>query len=72
MRLTITLVGVRTSRIHPVTDLMGNFNYAINQDHEFFRGYLPLGIYTVRVTGPDGRHAQARFQVLPHPAPPPG
>jgi serine/threonine protein kinase len=70
-RLTITLVGVRTSRIHPVTDLMGNFNYAINQDHEFFRGYLPVGIYTVRVTGPHGRRALARFQVLPHPAPPP-
>jgi hypothetical protein len=68
--LTITLVGVRTSRIHPVTDLMGNFNYAINQDHEFFRRYLPPGIYTVRVTGPNGMHAQARFQVALHPPPP--
>jgi Protein kinase domain len=70
-RLTITLVGVRTSRIHPVTDEMGNFNYAINQDHEFFRHYLPVGVYTVRVTGPHGRRAEARFEVLAHPAPPP-
>jgi Protein kinase domain len=69
-RVTFTLVGVRTSPIHPVTDALGNFNYAINQDHEFFRRYLPLGVYTVRVTGPHGLRAQARFEV--EPPPPPG
>jgi serine/threonine protein kinase len=65
-RVTITLVShgkSRTSFIHPITDRAGNFNYAINQDHEFFHGVMPVGIYTVRVTGRHGLHAQARFEV---------
>ena len=35
----------------------------INQDHEFFTGGLPPGIYTVRVTDQAGASAEARFQV---------
>ncbi|HXW44602.1 MAG TPA: serine/threonine-protein kinase [Streptosporangiaceae bacterium] len=65
--LTITLVGVGTSPIHPVADGAGMFNYAINQDHEFFPGGLPPGIYTVRVTVPGGQSAEARFEVTAAP-----
>jgi len=61
--VTVKLVGVGTSKIRPVADSAGNFNYAINQDHEFFRGLLPAGTYTVRVTGPGGRSAHATFTV---------
>jgi len=64
--LTITLVGglgLETSPIHPIVDRDGSFNYAINQDHEFFRGALPAGTYTVRVTDGAGVSARARFRV---------
>jgi hypothetical protein len=61
--VTITLVGVGTSTIHPLSDDRGTFNYVINQDHEFFSGGLRPGIYTVRVTDQAGASAEARFQV---------
>jgi len=64
--LTITLVGVlglKTSPIHPTVDGDGSFNYAINQDHEFFGGALPAGTYTVQVTDAAGVSARARFLV---------
>jgi len=61
--VTVTLVGLRVSPIHPVADRGGTFNYAINQDHEFFPGPLPAGTYTVRVTDAAGASAEARFQV---------
>jgi hypothetical protein len=61
--LTITLVGIGTSPYHPVVDQDGTFNYALNQDHDFFPGSIPPGTYTVRVTGTDGVSAQARFSV---------
>jgi Protein kinase domain len=61
--ITIALVGVGTSPVHPVADSAGTFNYAINQDHEFFRGGLPAGIYTVLITGAGGIRAEARFRV---------
>ena len=35
-QVTIALVGVATSPIHPIADDRGTFNYVINQDHEFF------------------------------------
>jgi Protein kinase domain len=62
--VTIDLVGVRVSPIHPVADERGMFNYVINQDHEFFPGGLPDRIYTVRVTAADGATATAKFEVL--------
>jgi hypothetical protein len=62
-RLTITLVGIGTSPIHPVADHDGTFNYAINQGHEFFAGPVPGGTYTVRVADADGASAEARFRV---------
>ena len=49
---------------HPVIDSYGNFNYTINQAHEFFAGEIPAGTYTVQVTGPHGLRASARFRVL--------
>jgi hypothetical protein len=61
--VTIELVGIGTSRIHPLADDKGMFNYVINQDHEFFPGSLPAGVYTVRVADSAGASAEARFRV---------
>jgi len=63
-----------TSRIHPVVDNAGTFNYAVNQDHEFFRGGLPPGRYRVVASTPGGHRATAGFDVVPaNPGgPPPG
>lgn len=68
--LTITLLRGNSaslrrlkSPIQPLSDGAGTFNYAINQDHEFFSGGLPVGIYTVRVAAPGGAHAEAKFDV---------
>jgi hypothetical protein len=61
--LTIELVGVRTSPVHPVADDQGTFNYPINQDHEFFRAGIPPGTYTVRVSAAGGAFALATFSV---------
>jgi hypothetical protein len=49
--------------MHPIADNQGNFNYVINQDHEFFPGLLPLGTYQVIVTQPNGARAVATFAV---------
>jgi Protein kinase domain len=61
--VTIALVGVSMSPIHPITDDAGTFNYVINQDHEFFAAGLPPGTYTIRVTDVAGASAEARFIV---------
>ena len=61
--LTIALVGVRASPIHPIADDRGTFSYVINQDHEFFAAGLPPGTYTIRVTDAAGASAEARFIV---------
>ncbi len=63
--LTIALVGIGVSPIHPLADNRGNFTYVINQDHEYFRGGLRPGIYTVRVTDSAGASSEARFSVSP-------
>jgi serine/threonine protein kinase len=67
--VTVRLSG-RASRVHPIVDEAGTFSYAINQDHEFFRGGLPAGTYHVLVTTPNGARATASFTV--HPVPPGG
>jgi serine/threonine protein kinase len=61
-KITVALSG-RASPVHPVVDDAGTFNYAINQDHEFFRGGLPAGTYRVVVTAPGGARATASFTV---------
>jgi serine/threonine protein kinase len=67
--VTVALSG-RASPVHPIVDEAGTFNYAINQDHEFFHGGLPPGTYQVVVTARGGARAAASFTV--HPALPPG
>ena len=49
--VTIMLVGVKTSRIHPLTDGRGTFNYVINQDQRVLRRRPPAG----RLHGPGHR-----------------
>jgi hypothetical protein len=61
-KVTVTL-GRRASPEHPVVDEAGTFSYAINQDHEFFRGGLPPGTYHVVVTTPNGARGAASFVV---------
>ena len=67
--LTVALDGVGASPEHPVADGAGTFSYAINQDHEFFRGALPLGTYRVVVTAAGGARAVMTFVVHPPPGP---
>ena len=69
--VTVTLSG-RVSPVHPVVDEAGTFSYAINQDHEFFRGGLPPGTYHVVVTGRGGARATASFVVRDSEPGPPG
>ena len=61
--LTITLVGIGISADQPIVDEDGSFNYALDQDHDFFAGPIPPGTYTVRVADSAGASAQARFRV---------
>ena len=70
--VTIALAGVGDSPIHPIVDGAGTFNYAINQDHEFVRGQLPLGLYQVVVTGSSGQRATVKFDIQTGPPPQPG
>jgi len=62
-RVTVKIVGVGVARDHPLADLQGTFNYAIDQGHEFFPGSIPPGSYRVVVTGPGGRSATISFRV---------
>jgi hypothetical protein len=61
--VTIRLAGVAAPPEHTVTDSVGNFSYAINQDHEFFAGRLPVRAYRIVVTVPGGASASATFTV---------
>jgi serine/threonine protein kinase len=61
-KITVALSG-HASPVHPIVDDAGTFSYAINQDHEFFRGGLPPGFYNVLVTARGGARARASFTV---------
>jgi hypothetical protein len=61
-KITVALSG-HASPVHPIVDDAGTFNYAINQDHEFYRGGLPAGTYDVLITAPGGTRARASFTV---------
>ncbi len=70
--ITVQLIGegippahLVTSPDHPVTDMQGTFNYAVDQGHRFFSGPIPPGIYRVRATGSGGGRASASFRVNP-------
>jgi serine/threonine protein kinase len=70
--VTVALSG-HDSPEHPVVDNAGTFAYAINQDHEFFRGGLPPGKYRVVASTPGGARVAASFVVVPlRPGPPGG
>jgi serine/threonine protein kinase len=73
--VAVSLKGHGTAAWHPQTDHFGTFNYTVDQGHVFFPGAMPAGQYTVVVTGPGHRRAQATFEVVPTPptgAPPTG
>jgi serine/threonine protein kinase len=79
--VTVKLVGLgvspdrpATSPDHPVTDLQGTFNYAVDQGHQFFGKLIPPGSYEVVVTAPGEPNSTATFQVNPAASggPPPG
>ncbi|GAA3209072.1 serine/threonine-protein kinase [Actinocorallia longicatena] len=57
-------IGGRTARTRPAVDRKGTFNYAVNQNHEFWRGALPEGNHIVTVTGKAG-HRSTTFVVHP-------
>ncbi len=64
-RITLRLVGRPPSGEMPVVDQAGTFNYAINQQHEFFSGALPPGNYTVVATTSAGVKRETTFHVGP-------
>jgi len=75
--VTVELAGVGISPDHPVADLQGTFNYAIDQGHRFFHGKIPSGTYRVVAAESGGQSASASFRVNQAaeggpPGPPPG
>jgi hypothetical protein len=70
--VTVRLADVGTSSDHPVSDMQGTFNYAIDQGHRFFTREIPPGDYTVVATAPGGYSASVTFVVNPALGPPPG
>ncbi|MGO9079960.1 MAG: serine/threonine-protein kinase [Streptosporangiaceae bacterium] len=70
--VALTLAGVPTPPEHPIADGRGTFSYAINQDHEFFPGPLPVGTYRMTVTGPGRATVVASFTVSRRRRGPPG
>ena len=69
--VTISLAGVGSSRVRPVTDAQGTFNYAIDQGHLFFSGQIPPRAYTAVATARGEPSEQISFTVSPPGAGPP-
>jgi serine/threonine protein kinase len=68
--VTVTVAGDGSARETVPVDRAGTFNCLIGHDPVFFTGRIPLGWYRVIVTGPEGKHAAARFHVIQGPPPP--
>jgi hypothetical protein len=64
-QVQVDLIGHGVASFRPTVDQKGTFNYAIDQDHRFFPGAIPAGIYHVLVTGAEGLRATTTFQVRP-------
>jgi serine/threonine protein kinase len=69
-RMTVAIVGRGDSPDRPTVDGRGTFNYAVNQNHEFFRGRIPPGIYEIVVTESGGPQKRTSFRVVVPPGPP--
>ena len=69
-RITVAIVGRGDSPDWPTVDGQGTFNYAINQNHEFFPQRIPPGIYRVVVTEFRGARKRTSFLVVVPPRPP--
>jgi serine/threonine protein kinase len=70
-RVTVAMTGRGTSPDRPTVDQRGTFNYAINQNHEFYPGPMPPGSHEIVVTESGGGEARTSFRVV-IPPPPPG
>jgi serine/threonine protein kinase len=73
--VSVALVGFGTAKFEPQVDPKGTFNFTIDQDHDFFRKGIPIGMYHVLAKDSNGvQSARAEFNVLPPPGanPPPG
>jgi serine/threonine protein kinase len=75
--LTVTMIEISpppqdkqlvdvTSPATPVTTVTGTFRIPVSQ---LYPGSLQLGLFTVTVTGSDGRSAQTEFMIVPAGAP---
>jgi serine/threonine protein kinase len=62
--VSIKLVGHRSDPERPEVDISTTFNYVVNQDHAFFAGSIPPGLYEIIVTDSDGQHASTQFRVI--------
>jgi len=68
-RVTVSLSGAggpagKVSADKPVADADGQFNYAVDQGHDFFPGALPTGTYRV-VAASAGSSVSVSFRVYP-------
>jgi len=58
--------------LRPTVDRRGSFNYAINQNHEFYPGRIPPGHHELVVTESGGGQERISFRVVVPPPPPSG
>jgi serine/threonine protein kinase len=58
-----------TSAFRPVARADGTFRVPVSQ---LYSGPLPLGLFTVQVSAPDGTQVETQFMVIPPGAPPAG
>jgi len=74
-RMTVSIAGHGESPDRPTVDERGTFNYAVNQNHEFYPGRIPPGRYELVVAESGGGTQKTSFRVVvppPRGGPPPG